>query len=95
MRKILGAALALVCIWFATPALADLDPCRNLFDGVWQSGIYSTTTGVYSSAENRVSNKNMIAVQPDTKYVASGDGVNAIRWLFYDSNKAFISRIIL
>ncbi len=95
MRKIL---LGIIAILFATPSFAvDSDPCRNLFDGQWRNGIYNTTNGTATESENRISNRNAIAIKPNTQYtvssVSAASSMNALRWLFYDENKNFISFI--
>lgn len=67
---------------------------KNLFDGQWQGGIYSPTTGVYSPTANRICNTNIIQVKPSTTYTVSCPNYaleNGMRWAFYDKNKNFIS----
>lgn len=69
---------------------------KNLFDGQWQAGIYSPSSGEYSPTNNRVCNTNMIQVEPSTTYTVSCPSYaleNGMRWVFYDANKNFISAI--
>ncbi|MBQ7185721.1 MAG: hypothetical protein IJR92_02860, partial [Alphaproteobacteria bacterium] len=77
--------------------VAGPDACRNLFDGQWRSGIYNTTNGTATESENRISNRNAIAIKPNTQYtvssVSAASSMNSLRWLFYDENKNFISFI--
>ena len=85
MRKIFSAALALVCIWFATPAFANC----NLFDGQIEKGSIDLNNGsVLVDNEDRTRSKNFIAVQPNTQYVFTRENTNGIRWIVgYDKDK--------
>lgn len=68
----------------------------NIFDGQWKSGIYNTDTGKYGAVQTRVCNANMMKVSPDTYYTVSFPNYDIktdTRWLFYDTNKNFISSI--
>ncbi len=85
MRKIFSAALALVCIWFATPSWAAC----NLFDGQIEKGSIDLNNGsVLVDNEDRTRSKNFIAVQPNTQYVFTRENTNGIRWIVgYDKDK--------
>ena len=90
MRKILSAALALVCIWFATPALADLDPCRNLLNPEWtqNKGTNGSNGNVVDSEGWSIT--DLIPVEPG-QYVWSMSALYQTYTFYYDTNKQFIS----
>ena len=75
MRKIFSAALALVCVWFATPAMANC----NLFDSSWLLNIneWTESNGVYSGPTWRlilyINNNNglPVTIDPNTQYTIS------------------------
>ena len=71
---------------------------KNLFDGQWQQGVYSTSTGEYTpDISNRICNVNMIQIKPSTTYTVSCPDyalASGMRWLFYDENKNFISATV-
>lgn len=69
---------------------------KNLFDGQWQVGIYSPSTGEYSATNNRICNANIIKVSPSTYYTVSCpdyDLSTNFRWVFYKADKTFASAI--
>ena len=70
---------------------------KNLFDGEWLTGIYSTATGVYNPLLNRVCTKNFIKVKPSTNYIFSFNGANipnsAMRIIFYDATGNYIGSV--
>lgn len=68
----------------------------NLFDGQWQVGIYSPSTGEYSTLNNRICNVNIMKVSPSTNYTVSFPDFTIggnFRWVFYKSDKTFASAI--
>lgn len=71
----------------------DTDTEKNKFDGLYRSGGYNTTTGVYDGTNQSVTcNTNPVKVKPNTKYYASNNGVAAnIVTFYYQADGTFIS----
>ena len=67
---------------------------KNVFDETWEMGLYSPTNGQKSDANNRIRSTNLISIKPSTTYVVSFPNYaiqNNMRWVYFDSNKEFIS----
>ena len=66
----------------------------NIWNEVWEEGIYSNTNGVKGTAPNRIRSKDYIPCRPNTSYFYFYGGSIANLWLricYYDKNFTFIS----
>lgn len=65
----------------------------NLWNGEYETGAYSESTGEKTPNANTYRSADYIAVQPNTQYTFStnGSGFSFSRYFYYDSNKNFIS----
>ena len=69
---------------------------KNLFDGKWESGTLSTVSGIESVNASLIRFVNFIRINPSTQYEISNNAVGFAGgltryYMFYDSNKNFIS----
>lgn len=63
----------------------------NLFDGLTESGGYSTLTGLKFASTNMFRSTNFIKVSPNQEYIFSYNGIGlAVNVVEYDENKKFI-----
>ncbi|MBR6838701.1 MAG: hypothetical protein IKM94_03995, partial [Alphaproteobacteria bacterium] len=94
MRKLL---LGLIGLLFAIPAVADLDPCRNLFDSTpYKTGYYINESGVEQSANVEQYIIRQAVVQPGTQYTLSFVVTQAgytQRYHAYDANDNWLSQV--
>lgn len=65
----------------------------NLWDEAWQTGLYDTLTGAYTSNATRICTKNMIPVEPSSTLFISNS--SAYGWaVFYKQDKSFRSAVL-